>query len=185
MFEKISASVKNLTATRGLVLAAMLLAVYAVLGIFKIPIPPSSLENRLTLTFTATSAAGIILGPVPALLVGALGDILGYFFNHGGGAYFPGFSISAALGGFIYGICLYRREPKTAFWWTLLSVLLVTFFVNILLNTFWLMIMYQKAYSIFAAARIIKNLALLPFHTAIIFTLYMTFYKTGIIKKYI
>ena len=185
MLKKIKMSAKNLTTTRGLVLAAMLLAVHAVLGIFKVPIPPASLENRLTLTFAATSAAGMILGPVPALLVGALGDILGYMLNPGGGAFFPGFTISAALGGFIYGLCLYKRDMKTAFWWTILSVFLITLFVNIVLNTFWLMIMYQKAYTIFAVSRIIKNLVAYPVHVAVIFALFTVFEKTGIRKKYL
>lgn len=188
MLKKIKNSAKNLTDTRGLVLAAMLLAVYAVLGIFKIPIPPASLENRLTLTFAATSSAGIILGPIPAMLVGGLGDILGYLLNPGGGVYFPGFTISAALGGFIYGICLYGsniKSMKSALWRVALAVFLITLFLNMCLNTFWLMLMYKKAYHIFAAARIIKNLAAYPLHVAVIFALYTLFEKTGIRKKYL
>ena len=83
MLEKIKQSAKNLRNTRALALAGMLLALDAVLGIFKIPF---ALDNRITLTFAAVAAAGILLGPVPAMLIGGMGDILGYLLNPGGGA---------------------------------------------------------------------------------------------------
>lgn len=180
MLENLKDSAKNLTNTRALALAGMLLALNAVLGIFKIPF---ALDNRITLTFAATSAAGIILGPVPAMLVGGLGDILGYLLNPGGGAYFFGFTISGALGGLIYGLCLYKREKKYIIWWIVLAVCLITFFVNILLNTYWLSVMYAKAYSFFAAARIIKNFVVAPVHIIIIFAVYMLILRTNIHKK--
>ena len=77
-------SAQNLTSTRHLALAGMLLAMHAVLGYFKIPL--FSPTNRITFTFAATATAGMVLGPVPAMLVGGLGDILGYFINPGGAA---------------------------------------------------------------------------------------------------
>lgn len=182
MSEKFKMSAKNLTTTKGLALAGMLLALHAALGIFKIPF---ALDNRITLTFAASSAAGIVLGPVPAMLVGGLGDILGYLLNPGGGAYFWGFTISAALGGLIYGVCLYKRSVKYCFWWIMLAVLLITLLVNIMLNTYWLSVMYKKAYQMFALARIIKNMAVYPVHVIVIFALFITADKTGIRKKYL
>ncbi len=182
MRKKIKLSAKNLTTAKGLALAGMLLALYAALGIFKIPF---ALDNRITLTFAASSAAGIVLGPVPAMLVGGLGDILGYLLNPGGGAYFWGFTISAALGGLIYGICLYKRSAKHCFRWIMLAVFLITLFVNIMLNTYWLSVMYKKAYQMFAPVRIIKNMAVYPVHVAVVFALFMTVDKTGIRTKYL
>lgn len=182
MLKSFKSSIKNLTTPKGLALAGMLLALHAVLGIFKIPF---ALDNRITLTFAATSAAGILLGPVPAMLVGGLGDILGYLLNPGGGAYFWGFTLSAALGGLIYGICLYKKSTKYCLVWIMLAVLLVTLFVNIMLNTYWLSVLYKKAYQVFAAARIIKNLAVYPVHVIVIFSLFMLTDKAGIRKKYL
>ena len=152
MLKNFSESAKNLTSTRHLALAGMLLAMHAVLGLFKIPL--FSLDNRITFTFAATAAAGIALGPVPAMLVGGLGDILGYFLNPGGGAYFVGFTISATLGGLVHGVLLYKAEPKYALLRVIIAELIITFFVNIILNTYWLSILYAKAYQIFAWARI-------------------------------
>lgn len=182
MLKKIKTSAQNLTTTRGLVLTAMFIAMYAVLGIFKIPF---ALQNRITLTFAATSAAGIVIGPIPAMVVGAIGDILGYFLNPGGGVYFFGFTVSAMLGGLIYGACLYKRTVERAIWWIILAVFLITCFVNIILNTYWLSVMYQKAYQFFALARIIKNFAVFPLHVIVIFAVFMMVEKTGIRKKYL
>ncbi|MBQ8301049.1 MAG: folate family ECF transporter S component [Clostridia bacterium] len=182
MLKKFIESAKSLTNTRTLALMGMLLAMHAVLGAFKIPV--FSNDNRITLTFAVNAVTGTILGPVPAMLVGGLGDILGYLLNPGGGAYFPGFTISGMLGGLVYGLCLYKRETKRFFWWTMLAVFLITLFVNIILNTFWLSVLYKKAYQIFAASRIIKNFVVYPLHVAVIFILGVFVNKTGIQKKY-
>ncbi len=182
MLKKFKTSAQNLTTTRGLVMTAMFIAMHAVLGIFKFQFV---LENRITLTFAVTAAAGALLGPVPAMVVGALGDILGYFLNPGGGMYFFGFTVSAMLGGLVYGICLYKRSSKRAVWWIILSVFLITLFVNIILNTYWLSVMYNKAYHIFAVERIIKNFVAFPLHVIIIFALFMLIDRTGVRKKYL
>lgn len=165
MLKKIKMSASNLTTVKGITLAGIFIALHAVLGIFKIPF---ALDNRITLTFAVSAMAGIVLGPVPAMIICGCGDILGYLLNPGGGAYFFGFTISAMLGGFIYGLCLYKREIKYFLPWTILAVFIITLFVNIMLNTYWLSVMYNKAYQMFAAARIIKNFIVFPIHVAVI-----------------
>ena len=181
MLKNLVKSAKNLTNTRALALAGMLLAMYAVLGIFKIPL--LSPDNRITFTFTATAAAAIILGPVPAMLVGGLGDILGYFLNPGGNAFFIGFTISAALSGLVYGLCLYSKSEKRIIWWILIAEFVITFCINIILNTYWLSVLYSKAYTIFAMARIIKNFASFPIHVLLIWALSAVINRTNVIKK--
>lgn len=174
-------SARELSNTRRLALAGMLLALYVVLGLIKIPL--FTPDNRITFTFAATAAAGMVLGPVPAMLVGGLGDILGYVLNPGGGAYFFGFTISGMLGGLIYGLCLYKARGKWTIIRIIIAVFLVTFPVNIILNTCWLSIMYAKAYQIFAAARIIKNLAAFPVHVAVVFVIHILFDRANLYKK--
>ena len=174
-------SAQNLTSTRHLALAGMLLAMHAVLGYFKIPL--FSPTNRITFTFAATATAGMVLGPVPAMLVGGLGDILGYFINPGGAAYFFGFTISAALGGLIHGVLLYKAAPKYALLRVIIAEFIITFFVNIILNTYWLSVLYAKAYQIFTWARIVKNFVAYPVHVIIVFALFMLIYRTNLSKK--
>lgn len=182
MLKKIKKSAKNLTTVKGITLAGIFIALHAVLGIFKIPF---ALDNRITLTFAVSAAAGMILGPVPAMIICGFGDILGFLLNPGGGSYFPGFTISAMLGGLIYGLCFYKRDKKYFLLWTVLAVFIVTLFVNIVLNTYWLSVMYQKAYQMFAAMRIIKNLVVFPLHVIVIYAVFMLTEKTGICKKYL
>lgn len=182
MLENVKRSFANLTTVRGLVLGAMLLALYGILGTFKIPITP---DNRITMTFAATSVAGFVLGPIPAMLVGGLGDILGYLGNTGGAAFFPGFTVSAMLSGLIYGFCLYKKPMKGMWWRIILAVFLITLFVNLILNTFWMSILYQKAYAFFAVARIVKNLIAFPVHVVVIYALIALAERSGIRKKYL
>ena len=191
MLGKFKRSARNLTDVRGLVLTAMLLALHAVLGGLKIPV--FSPDNRITLTFAASAAAGIILGPFSAAFVGGAGDVLGYLINPGGGAYFPGFTVSAMLGGFIYGLFLYgiklggdkRKDALKALILIMAASAVITFFINIVLNTYWLSVMYGKAYTVFSAARIIKNLVVYPLHIIIIFAVFMLAERTGVRKKYL
>lgn len=182
MLKKIKTSAKNLTDTRAIALMGMLIAIHAVLGFFKIPV--FTTDNRITLTFAVRAVTGMILGPVPAAIVAGIGDIFGYLLNPGGGMYFPGFTVSGMIGGFIYGMCLYKRDERFFLLWTMLAVFVIIFFVNIILNTFWLSVIYDKAYQLFVAARIIKNFIAYPFNVASIFALGIVINKTGIQKKY-
>lgn len=185
MLKNITQSLKNLTSARGLALAGILLAIYGVLGSFKIPVPPDPVNNRISLTFLATGMAGMFLGPVPAMLIGALGDILGYMINSYGGAFFPGFTLSAALAGFTYGICLYKKNGIFLFIGILVSSLVIAFGINIVLNTIWLEIMYKKAYTIFSAARVIKNICMYPVHVILLYIVAVAAERTGIKKRYL
>ena len=189
LFKRIVRSAGNLTDVRGLVLSGVLLGLHAVLGGLKIPF---ALDNRITLTFAVNAAVGIILGPVPAAVVGGAGDVLGYLINPGGGPYFPGFTLSGMLGGFIYGLFLYgitlspdRKKATAKSALLILSCAVVTFFVNIVLNTYWLSVLYKKAFAIFSAARIIKNLVVYPLHAVVVFALFTLTERTGIRKKYL
>lgn len=48
--------------------------------------------------------SGILFGPLVGGVVGTVADLIGFMLNPMGGAYFPGFTISAALNGVIPGL---------------------------------------------------------------------------------
>ena len=83
------------------------------------------------------------------------------------GAYFPGFTLSAVLGGLIYGFAFYRKpvSVKRVF----LANLIVKVFDNIILNSLWLHIMYGKALAALLPARIVSNAGMLPVDTALFY----------------
>lgn len=180
MLKNLKLSAKNITAVRGMVLGGMMVAMYVILGLFKIPISP---DNKISLTFIALVVSGYVLGPVPSVIVGALGDIVGFFVAPTG-TYFPGFTVSAALSGAIFGLCLYKRPFKHIFLWLLLGRFLVTFGVNIILNTQWLAMMNGKAANFLALGRIIKNLISFPIQYIVSLALVRIIHTTGLEKKY-
>jgi len=55
---------------------------------------------------------------VVSIAIGGLGDIISYFMNPAGGAYFPGFTISGMITGLLYGILKGMAPDKaTQFGW--------------------------------------------------------------------
>lgn len=181
MVQNIRKSALNLTKVYPLVMCGVLVALSITLRFLMIPITP---DNRISLSFIAMTVAGYLLGPIPAMIIGGVSDILGYIIYPAGGAYFIGFTISSMLSGLIYGLCLYKRSFKTLVLWTILAMLLVTFFVNIVLNTCWLSILYQKAYVILSSARIIKNFAVFPMHVIVTVAVLGVLDKTRLNRKF-
>ena len=180
LWDNVRISAKNLTTIRGLTLGGILVALHVVLGLFKIPLSP---DNRISLTFIAMVTAGYVLGPIPAMIVGILGDLIGCMVAPSG-TYFFGFTISAALSGLINGCCLYKKQFKYIFLWLILARLLMTFGVNIILNTYWLSVLYNKAANFLAVGRIIKNLISLPIQIIVSFSIITIIEKNGFNKKF-
>lgn len=83
--------------------SGMLLALAAILSLLKIPIS-ESLEIRFG--SIPIALAGALYGPGYAACVGALSDIVGYWVKPTG-HYFPGFTLSGAVSGVIFGLFLY------------------------------------------------------------------------------
>ena len=96
----------------------------------------------MVLNMVASISVGpyIRIGFSGGIFGGAL-DVIKYLIKPEG-AFFPGFTISAVLGGMIYGAFLYKKKvtvPRV-----FAAQLLVKVFVNILLNTLWLNMLYGK-----------------------------------------
>lgn len=174
-------SAKALSRPISIATTAMMVAVFVVLYTVKIPITP---ESRISLTFIPVTATAYLLGPVPAMIVGALGDIIGATLFPSG-AYFPGFTVSAALSGLIYGVFLYRCNAKSMRIRVIFAKILIVVFINMGLNTLWVSILYQKAFFVYLSARVVKNLIVFPFQVILSIMLIDTLNRTGITKKYL
>ncbi|MBQ5976854.1 MAG: folate family ECF transporter S component [Oscillospiraceae bacterium] len=89
---------------------------------------------KIGLGFAAVAVAAMLYGPAWAALTAALGDLVGALLFPTG-AYFPGFTATAALTGLIFGLFLYRREKSwlRAFLAALCNCLLVTLLLNTLM----------------------------------------------------
>ena len=179
VFYMFKSSAKALKSLPTMATAAMMVALFVVLYTVKIPL---ALESRVSLTFIPVAVSAYLLGPVPAMIVGGIGDILGCMLFPSG-PYFPGFTISAMLSGLIYGVFFYRHTDKIKLR-IILAKLVIILFVNIGLNTLWLSIMYHKAFMFYLAARAAKNIIVFPFQVIVMMIVVDILNRTGITKKY-
>lgn len=101
-------SVKEFCNLRSVVTMALLVALHTVMSMYLSVMVTESL--RISLSFLANIAAGVLYGPVAGFVCGGIGDLIQFILKPQG-AYFPGFTLSAALAGFVYGMCLYKKFP--------------------------------------------------------------------------
>lgn len=153
---KLSAS--ELKSVRKIVIIALLLALTLASKLIVIPSGFGALGFRFGLIFL--SVVGLIGGPVPALIVGAISDILGYFlFESASGAFNPLFTLSAMTSCFIYGICFYRC--KISFTRCLIARVLVSIFCNLGLELIGQIIVYDYTFDFIFLTSLPKQIAYL------------------------
>ena len=121
---------------------------------------------RIGLSGVPERMVNYLFGPVTGCVFGAMLDILEYLVSPTG-AFFPGFTLSAALTGMIYGAFLYRR--RLTVWSVLIPEILVRVFVNLFLNTLWLTILYGEGFFVLLPSRVLSNVIQIPFETALIY----------------
>ena len=124
--------------------------------------------------------AGALMGPFWGAMTGIVADVLGAtLFPQG--AFFPGFTLTAALSGLIPGLVLYRRKPSISL--IAISSILSAVICSLILNTFWLTILLNKGFLVLLPTRIVSALAI-AFIEAILLKVLLTafrghFGKTG------
>ena len=118
-------------------------------------------QLRIGFGFLTLAMVGMLFGPVVAMTAGAAMDFLGWVVNNGGGAYFPGFTLTAILAGCIWGIALYQKPLH----WVriLIAKFSINIFLNIFLNSFWLYLYYGTNFQLATLPlRIGKQIVFLP-----------------------
>lgn len=150
-------SFRALRRTQTVTTAGLLLAIQMVLSSYGVIEVTDSL--KISLAHLALAPTAILFGPAAAGLQGGLSDLLGFILKPTG-PYFPGFTLTAALLGVIYGLLLYRTERKL--WQIILARVLVCILLNITLNTVFLTMLYGPSRLATLPLRIAKNLIQLP-----------------------
>ena len=162
----------SLTKSKKIILSAMLLSILIVLSRF-FSIKSSFLV--ISFSFIPMMLAAIYLGPKYAAIITGLGDLIGAILFPFG-AYFPGFTISSAIIGFIYGIFLYKKpeENRKDFKFIIqliISSIIVLGGIKILLESVFLNVLYGKAYVAVIASRLVTELIMIPVQVITIFIL--------------
>ena len=151
------------SATNRLVVTAFLIATEIILTRFCSINTPIL---RIGFGFLPVSMIGILYGPLWAALGYAIGDILGMMIFPSG-AFFPGFTITALLTGFVFGYFLHGRKHIT--WKTVLPAsLIIILGFNLCLDTLWLSILMGDAFAALLPTRIFKCVVMLPIHLVLV-----------------
>lgn len=146
------------------------LALLTALGVVFTQFPSFRVANFLQISFgyLPVAVACILYGPFPGAAVAGIVDIVSSLIFPMGGAYFPGFTLTAVSAAIIYGLFLHNKELSV--WRVAAAVSIVTVFCNIGLNTLWLVILNGiTATEAIVPFRIIKNLLLAPLQIGLIY----------------
>ncbi|WP_283674535.1 folate family ECF transporter S component [Butyricicoccus sp. Marseille-Q5471] len=168
-------SLSELKSVRCLALTALLIAVNLTLDLLglSIKLPPNL---RIGFGFLCNAAIGMLFGPAVGMLSGVCTDVLGYFAgNFTMGGYFPGYTLTAVVGGLLWGLWLYPRKislPRA-----IGAKVSVNVICNICMNTFWLSLTGGKAMMALLPLRAVKNLVLLPVEIALLYFVMKAFLR--------
>lgn len=176
-------SAKEFKNLNSIAAAALLIAVHTVLA-FVMSFQVTE-YLRISISFLANVVIGAFFGPVMGFVCGGLGDLIQFVIKPTG-AFFPGWTLNAALACMIYGMFFYNKFPSKPldikFMVRCVLVLtLDTLLVNILLGTLWTNVMYGKGFMFYLTSRFLKNIIQLPIN--IILTYYTLLFVKNIKKS--
>ena len=162
--EKFRQSAQELKQVRTLTGVAMLLAMSVVIS-FTASVRVTE-TIKIGLGYLITALLGMLYGPFTAALAAGAGDLIKYLLKPDG-AYFFGFTLTAMLGGVVYGVFFYREKctiPRS-----IASKATVSLLLNCLLNTVWVSWLYGMPFLGALGPRVIKNLMALPFEIVLLY----------------
>lgn len=173
-------SAEKLKSTKYLALIGLFIACKVIASFISIRVS----ENLyVSISFLFTSVEGAIIGPVAGMVSGAVTDVVGYMVNSRGYSFFPGYTLSAMLGLFVYAIFLYRQ--KITIVRIAAAKAIVNYGVNVLLGSVWSAMMMSKGYIFYATQSLIKNSILLPFEIIALVALFNVLIPTLVRQKLI
>lgn len=156
--------------------AAMLMAVSVVLGYFTIEAGP---YLKIGFGSVVNQFVYYVFGPVVGGVYGGVLDLV-KFVAKPTGAFFPGYTFNAILGGILYGSVLYRRP--LSFRRTLAAHLLVILICNVWLNTLWLSLTSGKAMMALLPMRLTKNLIMWPINSGLFYVIAKRLEAVGLVR---
>ncbi len=121
---------------------------------------------RISFEFIPIAISAVLFGPVMAGTGAAIADIMGMMIFPKG-AFFPGFTLSAFISGFLYGIFLYKRKITLMRVFTAVLAVIVT--CSLVLNTVWLLYLTKNGAYAILTARLVKCAVFLPVQTFMIY----------------
>ena len=141
--------------TRSITALGLLVAVEIVLSRF---CSINAWDLKIGFSFLPVAVAAMRLGPLEAAVVAAVSDFVGAVLFPIG-AYFPGFTLTAFLSGLVFGWLLHRRRTAGR---VLAAVLLHQLVLGLLINSFWISVLYSAPYVPLLGTRVLQCAVLAP-----------------------
>lgn len=134
---------------------------------------------RIGFGYIPVAIAGALLGPLLAGTMAATADIIRMFLFPSGFPYFPGFTLSAFVGGAIYGVFFYKKQMSMLR--AAIAVAVITIMVSLLMNTYWVHLTSGKAVLAVIGARLTTTAIMFPIQTILIYTVINLISRANII----
>jgi len=150
---------------KALVTVSLLIAIEVVLNRF---VSINTQILKIGFGFVPVAICGMLYGPVAAGIAGAVADILGSTLFPIG-PFFPGFTLSAALYGVIFGLFLYKCKGNIL--QLTCAVTINCLAINLFLTTLWISITYGSNYLVLLPTRILPNAIMLTVQFVTLFFL--------------
>lgn len=139
---------------------------------------------QLHFGFLPIATVAILFGPVYSGVAWAIADVIGMLlFPTGGGTWYIGLTVSLFVTGVIYGIFLYGGS-KNILMRIILSTLIVSIFITLILDTFWLHLYWGNGIIAMLPSRILKCIVMIPLQIIGIFCLERMLDRYGIKRKF-
>ncbi|MDY0234597.1 MAG: folate family ECF transporter S component [Gudongella sp.] len=166
---------KNKIDIRTMVKAGFLVAISIVMTRFVYIMLPLAGIQALRISFgdVPLMLSGILFGPLVGGLTGLAADLIGFLINPMG-PYYPGFTLSSILWGVLPGLIFIVLRGKKSFEKSLsfrnivIAVAITAILVSLILNTYWLSILYGKGFLILLPPRFVATLISIPIHSMVI-----------------
>ena len=120
---------------------------------------------KIGLSFLPMALCAMLFGPWWAAVCYGLSDLIGALLFPFG-AYFPGFTLTAFLTGLVYGF--FYRKGEVTLKTSIVPNLIVSFGLNLILDTIWLMILMGQGFWALLPTRIVKCVVMFVIQTALI-----------------
>lgn len=134
---------------------ALLTAMQIVIARFlAIPVTESI---RFSFSFIPVVIAARRFGILGGVVVYGLGDFLGAMIFPTTGAYFPGFTLTAAVSGLIYGLYLAKKGGAVRI---VLSVLTSQILCTLLMNSYWVSTLYGSDFGAVLLSRVPQSIVM-------------------------
>jgi ECF transporter S component (folate family) len=135
-------------------------------------------DRRIGFSFVAIAVAAYLYGPLAAALTHGISDALGAILFPTG-AYFPGFTLTAALIGVIYGLSFCR----SAKWWrSAVGVIAAQLLCSVGLNTLWISITNHAPYLAILPGRLIQAAVMTPVQLVVVPLVLVALERSGVCR---